>query len=105
MLTTRPQNLEQVYIKYIQKQNNACHVKVIQQILTETLLEKIKLMLITEKLGAEIGLETKLIAFLLTLNLHSLTSDKSISLTLDKFFHPLHREFVHALIQQILSIY
>ena len=40
---TCPQNLEKVYIKYIQKQNNACHVKVIQQILTETLLEKIKL--------------------------------------------------------------
>ena len=43
MLTTYPQNLEKFYIKYIQKQNNACHVKGIQQILTETLLEKIKL--------------------------------------------------------------
>lgn len=61
MLTTYPQNLEKVYIKYIQKQNNVCHVKDIQQILTETLLL------------------TKLMLFLLTLNLHSLTLDKSIS--------------------------
>lgn len=43
MLTTDPQSLGKDYIKFMQKQKMAYHVTDFQQILAETLLEKIEL--------------------------------------------------------------